>query len=190
MKWEETHSEQQISDSCFVSLCVLTELVGDIAMQDGSKVSLSWCASRKGAPGRPSKPVETALDRAAPAAPTAAGVASPGCMMRTKEEGTSPTSPWMLATCSHPSTSCATSTCTTGAKVRVTFIFTDGGGKGGPVGGGGYEVKQAAATHPPHAPPPPAPQWRRVVSHSPPRAGGGKGAGRERGGGHGGGEGG
>ena len=61
-------------------------------------------------PGELSKPVETALERAAPAAPTAAGEASPGCNMRTKEEGTRPTSPWMLATCNHPSTSCCTST--------------------------------------------------------------------------------
>ena len=44
-------------------------------------------------PGELSKPVETALERAAPAAPTAAGEAPPGCTMRTTEEGNKPTSP-------------------------------------------------------------------------------------------------
>ena len=92
-----------------------------------------------------SKPVETAPERAAPAAPTAAGEASPGCKMRTKEEGTKPTSPWTLATCNHPSTSCCTSTYMTvgpSARMHLTVasetVKTSAGQWGR--GGGGLRV--------------------------------------------------
>ncbi|KAA6429358.1 MAG: hypothetical protein FRX49_00752 [Trebouxia sp. A1-2] len=56
------------------------------------------------------------------------GVTSPGCRMRTKEEGTSPTSPWMLATCSQPSISWATSTCMDNSATIISVVGQSGMG--------------------------------------------------------------